>query len=187
MIRLVAACLVGLAGAAQAESDALPFALGGDFSLTDQSGMARTQADPEGLPQLLFFGYANCQEICSATLPLMADVADILAGGDLDLRLVMITVDPARDTVADIGPPLARIHPGFIGLTGTEAELQIAYDAFGVDREELFVDPKHGPVFAHGSMLYLLDGAGAVQTLLPPILPAGQIARIVQGYVGPAG
>jgi protein SCO1/2 len=184
----LALALTLLAGAAAAETPAsLPFALGGPFALTDQTGAERTEADPEGRPQLLFFGYANCQQICSAALPLMADVADLLAAEGTELGLVMITVDPARDTVAAMASPLAAIHPGFTGLTGTEAELQVAYDAFAIEREELFVDPEYGPVFAHGSMIYLLDGSGAVQTLLPPVLSAERMAEIVRGYADAAG
>ena len=47
----------------------LPLKLGGSFSLIDQHGQPRTQVDPAGNLQLLFFGYANCREICSAVLP----------------------------------------------------------------------------------------------------------------------
>jgi len=185
-VRGLVLCLAFCAAPVLAQSP-LPFDVGGAFSLTDQAGATRTQADPDGLPQLLFFGYANCQEICSATLPMMADVADILAARDVALRLVMVTVDPARDTVATLGPALARIRPGFVGLTGSDAALQIAYDAYQVDSEEVFFDPEFGPVLAHGSFIYLLDGAGAVQTLLPPILAADQVADIVAGYLEPSG
>ena len=152
---------------------------GGAFELIDQRGEVRTQADPEGAAQLLFFGYANCQEICSAALPLMAEVVDLAAAQGLEVTPVMITVDPLRDTVADIGPPLEMIHEGFVGLTGSDEALQVAYDAYGIEIEELFVDPFYGPVFAHGSFIYLLDAEGEVLTLLPPILPAPQLTQIV--------
>ena len=184
-LALIALFAGGMAAAGSAPP--LPFAVGGPFELTDHTGATRTEADPDGLPQLLFFGYANCQQICSAALPLMADAADDLAADGINLRLVMITVDPARDTVDDIGPPLAAIRPGFIGLTGTEEALQVAYDAFNVEKEELFYDPEYGPVFAHGSFIYLLDGAGEVLTLLPPILTPEEVARIVAAHLDATG
>ncbi|MEM9317429.1 MAG: SCO family protein [Pseudomonadota bacterium] len=158
--------------------------LGGAFALTDQRGEVRTQADPDGNAQLLFFGYANCQEICSAALPLMGEVAEILGENGQAVTPVMITVDPERDTVADIGPPLTQFHPGFIGLTGTPDELQVAYEAFGIEFEELFVDPFYGPVYAHGSFIYLLDGSGEVMTMLPPILAPDHMAEIVGANLG---
>ena len=181
MIRISMVALA-LTGPVMAESP-LPFAVGGGYILTDQSGQLRTQADPDGAAQLLFFGYANCLQICSAALPLMADVTDALAAEGHTLRPVMITVDPDRDTVETIGPPLTYIHPDFIGLTGSKPDLQVAYDAFSVEIKHIFDDPEYGPVYAHGSFIYLLDGDGQVLSLLPPILSPEQIADIVRPYV----
>ncbi len=180
LLSLVAVCLPA-AGFAEAKP-ALPFDVGGAYSLTDQSGQLRTEADPEGKHQLLFFGYATCQQICSAALPLMAEVVDELDADGIGLTPLMITIDPVRDTVDTIGPALALHHVDFIGLTGTEENLQVAYDAFSVEREYLFDDPEYGPVYAHGSFLYLLDPDGEVLTLLPPILAPDALAKIVKGY-----
>lgn len=170
-----------------AQSPAFPFAaVGGDFELTDQNGSLRTQADPDGAAQLLFFGYANCQQICSSVLPQMADVADDLADGGHYVRPVMITVDAKADTVENLGPALTQYHPDFVGLTGTEAELQVAYDAFQVEKEQLFEDPEYGPIYAHGSFLYLLDGAGDLLTIIPPVLSDEEITVIIAKYLSPA-
>ncbi|WP_102110064.1 SCO family protein [Oceaniglobus roseus] len=186
MIRPALLFLALSAPLAQA-AGALPFDVGGPFRLTDQRGETRSEADPEGHAQLLFFGYANCRQICSAALPLMAEVVDELSAEGIAVTPVMITVDPARDTVDSIGAPLARIHPGFVGLTGSEAALQVAYDAFSVERAQIFDDPEYGPVFSHGSFIYLLDPDGAVLSLLPPVLAPEQAAEIVRSHLAPAG
>jgi protein SCO1/2 len=162
----------------------LPFDVGGPFALTDQTGAPRTQTDPSGQPQLLFFGYANCPGICTAALPLMADMVDGLAAKGISVRPVMITVDPARDTVDTIGAPLAELHPAFLGLTGTPEALATAYAAFAVDHALAYEDPEYGPVYTHGSFIYLLDGAGKVLTLLPPVVDAGKAIEIALKYVG---
>lgn len=178
---ILALCALPVVAAAQG----LPALVGGDYTLTDQHGQTRTQADPDGRPQLLFFGYANCLQICSSVLPQMAIVADeVAAATGTQLRPVMITVDPAIDTVEAIGPALTRYHDDFIGLTGTEAELQVAYDAFSVEKEFLFEDPQYGPVYSHGSFIYLLDGDGTTLTLIPPILSDEEIVQIITGYIG---
>ncbi len=162
----------------------LPGLVGGEYSLTNQYGEAHTQADPDGKTQLLFFGYANCLQICSSVLPQMAVVADeVAAMTGAEIRPVMITVDPTFDTVEEIGPALTQYHDDFIGLTGTEEELQVAYDAFAIEKEFLFEDPEYGPVYAHGSFMYLLDGDGNTLTLIPPILPDEQIVEIISKYV----
>jgi protein SCO1/2 len=179
-----ALALLAFSSAAVAGQSPLPFDLGGEFVLTDQSGSQRTQKDPNDRYQLLFFGYANCQQICSAALPLMGDIAREMSDRGIDLQPIMITVDPARDTVEKIGAPLVQHHDQFLGLTGSEDELQIAYDAYSVEKEEIFFDPEFGPVFAHGSFIYLLDRNGKFLTLFPPIVSPEAGADIVSDYVG---
>ena len=163
----------------------LPALVGGEYALTNQFGQTHTQADPDGRPQLLFFGYANCLQICSSVLPQMAEVADDVAAltGE-QLRPVMITVDPKIDTVDTIGPALTQYHDDFIGLTGDENALQVAYDAFSVEVEYLFDDPQYGPVYSHGSFIYLLDGQGETLTLIPPVLSDEEIVTIITNYIG---
>jgi len=102
----------------------------------------------------------------------------------------MITVDPARDTVANIGPALARLHPDFVGLTGTEAQLDYVFKLYKVSREKIFDNPEYGavfPIFSHGRHIYLLDAEGRVLTLLPPILSLPQAQQIVAKYLGSCG
>jgi len=164
-------------------TSALPFDVGGAFDLVDQHGAHRSQIDPDGHAQLLFFGYANCLGICSAALPMMADATDILAAQGLKVRPVMITIDPSRDTVATMGDPMAKLHSDFIGLTGDKAALGMAYRAYAIEKELAYVDPDHGPVYSHGSFVYLLDARGTVLTLFPPILDGERVASIVQGYL----
>lgn len=170
-------------GAATAQG-ALPFDLGGSFTLIDQDGQVRTEKDPNGHFQLLFFGYANCQEICSAALPLIGTVVDDLRLEGHEINPVMITVDPARDTVETLSTSMDIYHDDFIGLTGTDEQLQVAYDAYQIDVEEVFFDPEYGPVYAHGSFIYLLNGDGELLTVLPPILDPTHLAGIVRNYTG---
>ena len=181
MIRSAFALLAATSIAAAGQSP-LPFDLGGEFTLTDQTGTQRTQLDPNDHYQLVFFGYANCQQICSAALPLMGDITREMEDRGVTVQPIMITVDPARDTVDKIGPPLVQHHDAFLGLTGSEDALQTAYDAFAVEKEEIFFDPEFGPVFAHGSFIYLLDADGKFLTLFPPIIAPEAGADIISGY-----
>lgn len=183
MIRALILAL-GLGGPVAA-GDALPFALGGSFTLLDQHGEVRTAADPHGHAQLLFFGYANCPGICATAMPMMAEAVEAMAEVGIPLQPVMITVDPKRDRVGNMEGPLLDVHPDFIGLTGSEAALEQAYKAFGVERTLAFTDPEYGDVFTHGSLVYLLDGDGRVLTLLPPILDSAHVAGVIRGYLAP--
>ena len=165
----------------------LPFNLGGAFELVDQTGTLRAEADPDGLPQLLFFGYANCLSICGVAMPMMAELVDALSVDGHKVRPVMVTVDPERDTVENMGPALKKLHQEFIGLTGSDDQLAHVYDLFQVSREKLFEDPEYGAVYAHGSHIHLLDGQGRVLTLIPPILGSERAGEIVAKYLGNNG
>lgn len=159
-----------------------PVKLGGAFSLTNQFGERRTEADPEGNLQLVFFGYAQCQAICSVALPRMAEMAVILGEAGIRTSPILITVDPERDTPEAMRAPLANLSPDMIGLTGTEEELAAVRKLFQVEAKVVFDDPELGPVFAHGSFIYLLNGEGKLLTLIPPIMSPDQGAEIVARY-----
>lgn len=182
MIRL--ALLISALGLPALAASPLPFDLGGSFALVDQNGQERTEKDTSGKPQLLFFGYANCQEICSAVLPMMGQMVEAVAAAGVDVTPVMITVDPARDTVDNLGI-LTDHHEDFVGLTGSPEALQVAYDAFQVESEEVFFDPEYGPVYSHGSFIYLLDKDGKLLTLVPPVVSPEAAVNIVTKYVNP--
>lgn len=167
--------------------DAFPLALGVDYELTDQYGMTRTQADPGGRAQLAFFGYIDCPSICNAAMPTMAQVADTLAADGIDVTPVMITIALEQDRVETMAEPLAALHPDFIGLTGDRAVLAQAYDAFSVEITPLLQDPEYGWIYAHGSLIHLLDGDGDILTLIPPILSVEQAADISRKYLQPKG
>jgi protein SCO1/2 len=157
--------------------------IGGDFDLIDQNGAPRRLRDFAGRHVLLFFGYANCEAICSAAIPLMAQIVDRLGAGHPPVDLVMITVDPERDTPAGLREGLRKYDPRLIGLTGPKDKLEAAWKAFSIDVTEVARGWDDEAILGHGSYLYLLGPDGKVRTLLPPVLPPGEAARIVKGYL----
>lgn len=180
---MLRAALLSLAMAVPALAQSpFPADIGGPYTLIDQHGQTRTEADPDGKLQLVFFGYANCLNICSAAMPLMAQVTDAMAADGTSVTPVLITIAPDQDTVETMDKPLAEIHPDFVGLTGSEDALAGAYDAFNITFEKLFEDPEYGWIYAHTGFVHLLDGDGKLLTLLPPVLNADQMTEIVRSY-----
>ncbi len=163
-----------------------PDVKGGDFDLIDHNGNQRTSKNPNGQFQLVFFGYANCKAICGVALPSMAAAVDILKKEKIDVTPILITVDPERDTVDNMKDALAVHHKDMIGLTGSEEALNVAYEAFNVEKSLVYNHPEHGPVYAHGSFIYLIGPDGDFKTLLPPILGPDRIADVTKGYVSGA-
>ena len=164
-----------------------PIKLGGPYALTDQHGQTRTEADPDGKLQLVFFGYAKCQAICEVALPRMEEMADIAEAAGIGVQPVLITVDPERDTPEEMAKELAERHPDFVGLTGTEAELAAARKLFQIELKHVFDDPEYGPIYAHGSHIYLMDADGGFLTFIPPILSPDRGAEIIAKYAAVTG
>jgi len=173
------------AHAAAVPTPSLPFPVDirAEFDLIDQDGRAVTQADFAGQPMAIFFGYANCEALCSVALPRLGAALDEL-GADADgMAALLITVDPERDTPEAMGPALAKWHPKLRGLTGSEEALAAARAAFQVEASHVFDDPEGNPIYAHGSFIYLIGAEGKVLTILPPILGPERMAEIIRGYL----
>lgn len=155
------------------------------YSLTDHTGRAVTQADFAGQWQLVFFGFTNCPDVCPTTLAYLASVLDLL-GPDADrVAPLFITVDPARDTVPVMAQYVAKFHPRLIGLTGTEAQVAEAEQNFRSWSEQ--VEDESAPdgyTMAHPGYIYLMRPDGKFEAVFqesdqPPEDLAEQIrARI---------
>ncbi len=193
MVRIgLAVFAVGLAlaltppSALAASDDAFspfPGDIGGSFDLVTQDGLAVTDEDFRGKSLLVYFGYANCPGICTAALPLMGLAVDALGDRADDVQPVLITVDPDRDTPAEMKRLLAKIHPRLLGLTGTKEQLAQARAAWQVKSGFLFEDWTGDPIYSHGSFIYLMGPDGKFQTLMPPILSPDRMAEIIAGYL----
>ena len=164
-------------------TEGFPAIKGGDFRLLDHDGRERAAVSPEGQFQLIFFGYASCKAICSVALPRMSAAVDLLEEDGFLVTPVLITVDPERDTIGTMKEALRLHHVRMVGLTGSEADLQVAYDAFSVEKSLVYEHPEEGPIYAHGSFIYLIGPQGEFKTLLPPILGPERMAEVVKGYV----
>lgn len=131
--------------------------LGGPLTLTDQHGRAVTEADFADSPALVYFGYSFCPDICPTTLQTMAAALDSEATGAKEVRGVFITVDPTRDTVAQLADYVPLFHADLVGLTGTANAIDEAAKGFRVYyRLRQDIDPEGYPV-DHSSYVYLMD------------------------------
>lgn len=102
---------------------------GKNFQLTDHTGQKRTLADYKGNLVVMFFGYTNCPDVCPTTMSEMNQVLALLGNDAKRVKVLFVTVDPARDTQALLSKYVPGFNPEFIGLYGTEAETaQISKD-----------------------------------------------------------
>tara|TARA_R110002110_G_scaffold205066_7_gene417092 strand:+ start:225053 stop:225730 length:678 start_codon:yes stop_codon:yes gene_type:complete len=91
----------------------------GELALIDHAGEPFTRAQLEGQWSLLFFGFTYCPDICPTTLTFLDEFVGELEGTEVeDTQVVMVTVDPARDSVEQLAGYVPYFNPEFIGVTG---------------------------------------------------------------------
>ena len=96
---------------------------GKSFSLADTEGRTRTLADFKGKVVVLFFGYAQCPDVCPTTMAEMAQVKQQLGADGDKFQVVFITVDSARDTPTVLKAYMGAFDPSFIALIPTSEQL----------------------------------------------------------------
>lgn len=135
-------------------------AIGGPFTLINQNGETVTEAMLEGKPSLIYFGYTFCPDFCPSELANMARAADLLAARGVDINLVFITIDPERDTVAELKTYVANFHEDFIGLTGAPEQIAAAAKAYKVIYRKAESPDYSDYLMDHTTFVYGMDPAG---------------------------
>jgi protein SCO1/2 len=126
---------------------------------------------------IVFFGFTQCPDICPTTLTLLAQTRKRLA--DLPIsqqpQVLLISVDPERDTPAVLKPYVTFFDPGFRGATGTPAGVQQAATAFGVPFQKMPL-PDGGYTMDHGAGLFIVAPNGGIAAYSSPPLTAEGLA-----------
>lgn len=148
-----------------------------EFRLLDENGVAFTNTRFQGLWSLVFFGFTFCPDVCPNTLSQLADVKTSFAAKS-DLQIVLISVDPERDTVEKLKPYVDYFDPAFIGVTGDSEEIKNVAQYFGVfyaknsdnnDPDRYLMD--------HSAGIFLLNPEGRLFALFSPPHDATAITR----------
>lgn len=132
----------------------------GSFELFRAGGEAvRFPNAWRGKALLVFFGYANCPDICPLTMSELARVYRDLDEPD-NLQIVMVTVDPSRDTPERLQRYVESFHPSFVGLSGSAATIAKASAAFYATSV-----PQGDGTVSHNSHVTLLDHEGKMRVV----------------------
>lgn len=103
------------------------------LELLNQDGQPQAVNELTGRWTLLFFGYTFCPDICPTTLAELRQLQGLLSPEDLQrLQVVMVTVDPARDTPEQLKQYLGFFDAGFHGLTGELDQIQTLSGRVGI-------------------------------------------------------
>lgn len=149
-------------------------------SFTDHNGNAFASADLTQRFTLMFFGFANCPDICPTSLAVLAQASARLRDSRVPApRVVLVSVDPARDTPEVLREYLANFDPEFIGLTTDAAELEAMRRDLGVTvmRQSLGGEQY---TMTHNPQVYVLAPSGSVIATLSSATSADEVVRDYQ-------
>ncbi len=139
----------------------------GDFELSDHQGNIRRLADFRGKLVVVFFGFTSCPDVCPTTLYKLSEAMKRLGKDAGAVQVLMITVDPPRDTREVVAKYVPSFDPRFIGLVPTGEQLeQVAgeFKAF-VSRNQ----PNDAGYYTvdHTAASFVFDRRGRARLLVP--------------------
>ena len=137
-----------------------------DFSLLDQTG-ALVNADTfRGQWDLVFFGFTHCPDICPTTLQTLANARRELAatGAETLPRIVLVSVDPERDTPELLGQYVDYFGEDNLAVTGKLEEVTRLTDALGIYFEKAPTEDGNYGV-DHSAAVLVLDPNGEFSAL----------------------
>lgn len=153
-----------------------------DFSLETDAGVLNNQS-LRGRWTIVLFGFLHCADICPTGLMQMANLADKLteSPGATKVAFVFVSVDPGRDSVADISRFVSYFNPSFIGATGSEAQLA-GFAASLTIRFNLVTDTQQYSV-AHSTAFSIIDPDGNFSGRFRPGFDVSSVAQDLAGAV----
>lgn len=158
-----------------------PLPIGGPFTLTDTSGVARRDTDFRGKFMLIYFGYTYCPDVCPTTLTMISDTMAKLGPDATKIVPIFITVDPARDTPAQMKEYIQSFDPHFVALTGSDAQIaDVAREYRVYYRKETGENGQY--TMDHSSVIYLVSRDGRYIGHFNSTIDASGLARALKKY-----
>ena len=153
--------------------------LGQGWQLTSADGKPYTLASFADKAVLVFFGYTQCPDVCPTTLAELSQVMKLLGDKADRLQVVMITVDPERDTPEVLKAYVTSFDPRFLGLSGTPEQIKRAASSFKAYYAKAAA-ANGGYAMDHTASFYLIDPKGESRVLLNNNAGAEAIAHDVR-------
>ena len=137
---------------------------GQSLELTDHTGRARRLEDFRGKAVVLFFGFTHCPDICPTTLAEISQAIRSLGPDAERVQLLMVSVDPERDTQDSLAKYVTAFDARFLGLRGDLAATRKVAAEFKI----YFEKRKQGDSYSvdHSAQSYVIDPQGRLRLLV---------------------
>jgi protein SCO1/2 len=158
------------------------------LDLVDQDGKALGPDFFKGHWTLVFFGFTQCPDVCPTTLATLARTVREL--DDLPAvqrpRVLLVSLDPERDTPEILAPYVRFFDPSFLGARGSLEATAAAASAFNLPYARVAL-PEGGYTLDHGSGIFMVGPSGGTEAYLSAPHEAATIARDYRTIVAWAG
>ena len=134
-----------------------------NFSLPDHNGVTRTLADFKGKVVVVFFGFAQCPDVCPTTMVELAEIKKLLGKQGDRLQGIFITVDPERDTPQVLKAYMENFDPSFLALRGTPEQTAATARQFKIYYKKVDGKTPGSYTMDHSAGSYIYDPQGRVR------------------------
>jgi protein SCO1 len=155
-----------------------------DFALIDAAGTSRALGDYRGKVVVLFFGYTHCPDVCPTTLAQLAQARRLLGPDAGRVQVLFVTLDPDRDTPQLLARYVQAFDPSFVGLTGSERQIEAAAREFKVFFQKVAGSTPDSYTLDHSSASFVFDSQGHVRLYLRDGAQADGIAADLKRLLG---
>ncbi len=142
-----------------------------DFQLTDNTGKSYSQANLKGHWTMMFFGFTNCGMVCPTTMAALNDMYKTLKKElpiDRLPAVVMVSVDPDRDSVERMNEYVHAFNPGFLGARAEMPQIQALEKALHLVAVKMQADgnAKNQYTINHSAEIMVFNPEGKLQAFL---------------------
>jgi protein SCO1/2 len=154
------------------------------FTLTAHTGEEADLTDFEGQLVLIYFGYTYCPDVCPATLAELSRALKLLDQKDREeVQVLMISVDPGRDTPEVLADYMAHFDPSFLGLTGSDSEVAAAAHDYGIFVQKQEGTVESGYLVNHTANVAVVDQDGYLRLIFKFNTPAEDITADLESLL----
>jgi protein SCO1/2 len=153
------------------------------FTLTDHQGQSFTVDNLKGKWSWVFFGYTSCPDVCPTTLQELNFIYDDLKAASPDTQVLLVSVDPQRDSQQILSEYIAYFNAEFKALRGDHGVLFPFARNLGLMYAIADDSSQENYLVDHSASIVLINPEGLISAVFKPKQVLGEIPVIEPEHV----